>query len=161
MRRLESFRTEKNSLCHWKDFRRPSTVYTNHLIMHAANWCPSLALKRRIIRLSGMRIGKDVSIAPNFHFDFFYPELVEIGDNTIIGYGTTIIAHEFLVSEMRKGTVRIGKSVMIGANSTILAGVNIGDNSVISAMTLVNMDVPAGSFCCGNPMKIRRRRSAR
>lgn len=27
-------------------------------------------------------------------FDIFFPELIEIGDNTIIGYNSTILAHE-------------------------------------------------------------------
>lgn len=161
MRKLETFKTSQNSLSQWKLFARPSKVYMTHLLMHAVNWCPSLGLKRAILRMTGMKIGKNVSIAPSFHFDFMFPELVEIGDNSIIGYGTIIVAHEFLVDSLRKGRVIIGKNVMIGANSTILAGVSVADNCIISAMTLVNKHVPAGSFCHGNPMRIRRRKSYR
>ena len=39
--------------------------------------------------------------------------------------------------------------MIIGANSTVLAGVNIGDGAVVSAMSLVNKDVPAGAFVGG------------
>ena len=86
-------------------------------------------------------------------FDIFYPELIEIGDNSIVGYNTTILAHEFLVNELRTGKVRIGKNVLVGANTTILAGVEIGDGSTISAATLVDQDIPPNSFAKGNPMK--------
>ena len=43
---------------------------------------------------------------------------------------------------------------MIGANSTILPGVKIGDGAIVSAATLVHKDVPAGAMAGGNPMRI-------
>lgn len=50
--------------------------------------------------------------------------------------------------------VYIGDEVLIGANSTILPGVTIGDGAIVSAGTLVHKDVPAGSFVGGNPMRM-------
>ena len=44
--------------------------------------------------------------------------------------------------------------VMIGANTTILPGVTIGDGAIVSASTLVYRDVPAGAFVGGNPMVV-------
>src|SRR5699024_723563 len=75
-------------------------------------------------------------------------------DNTIIGYNTTILAHEYLIEEYRLGEVRIGSNVLIGANTTILPGVTIGDGAIVSAAALINKDVPAGAFVGGNPAKV-------
>ncbi|WP_382549483.1 acyltransferase, partial [Streptomyces sp. NPDC057131] len=61
---------------------------------------------------------------------------------------------EYLIEEYRLGEVIIGDEVMIGANTTILPGVEIGSHAVVSAGTLVHKDVPAGSFVGGNPMQI-------
>ena len=44
-------------------------------------------------------------------------------------------------------------NVLIGSNTTILPGVVIGDNSKISAMSLVNKDVEANSFYGGIPIR--------
>ena len=77
-----------------------------------------------------------------------------VGDNSIIGYNTTILAHEYLIDEYRIGDVVIGKNVLIGANTTILPGVKIGDGAIVSAATLVNRDIPPGVFAGGNPVKI-------
>lgn len=101
-----------------------------------------------------MKIGKDASIGLAAMFDIFYPERIEIGENTIIGYNVTVLAHEFLLEELRVGGVKIGKNVMVGANSTILAGVEIGDNCTVSAATLVDRDIPPGSYARGNPMEV-------
>ena len=86
-------------------------------------------------------------------FDIFFPEMVEIDDNSILGYNSTILCHEYLVNEWRKGKVKIGKNVMIGANVTVLPGVIIEDGAVVSACSLVNMDVPENSVVGGVPIK--------
>ncbi len=100
-----------------------------------------------------MKIGQHTAIALMVMPDTMFPELITIGNNSIIGYNTTLLAHEYLIHEYRLGEIKIGNNVMIGANSTILPGVTIGDNAVISACTLVNKDVPAGAFVGGNPMQ--------
>jgi len=83
-----------------------------------------------------------------------FPEKITVGDNSIIGYNTTLLAHEYLIREYRLGEIIIGNEVMIGANTTILPGVTIGDGAIVSAGTLVHKDVPDGAFVGGNPMRI-------
>lgn len=101
-----------------------------------------------------MEIGEQTSFALMVMLDVMYPEKISVGKNTVIGYNTTILAHEYLIKEYRLGEVRIGNEVMIGANTTILPGIEIGDGAIVSAGTLVHKDVPAGTFVGGNPMRI-------
>lgn len=83
-----------------------------------------------------------------------FPEKITVGENSIVGYNTTFLAHEYLIREYRLGEIIIGNEVMIGANTTILPGVKIGDGAIISAGTLVHRDVPSGAFVGGNPMRV-------
>jgi len=101
-----------------------------------------------------MKVGEYVAFAFKVTPDLMFPELISVGSNSIIGYNTTILAHEYLINEYRLGEVIIGNNVLIGANTTILPGVTIGDGAKVSAATLVNKDVPAGAFVGGNPMVI-------
>ncbi len=154
MRKLQSRSfPEKNSMAYWWKVKNPIKTVFNFLLIYKAKYMPSMAIKRFLYRLAGAKIGNEVSVGLAVVFDIFYPELIEIGDNTVIGYNTTIIAHEFLVKELKTGKVKIGKNVMIGANSTVLAGVTIGDDATISACSLVNSDVPPGAFYGGIPAK--------
>jgi heptaprenylglycerol acetyltransferase len=116
-------------------------VIYNNILMRLARISPSLSLKLWLYRMMGIRVGSNVSIALEVTMDVFFPQLIEIGDNTIIGYNTTILCHEFLIKEYVTGPVVIGRDVMVGANTTILPGVTIANGSVVSAHSLVNSDV--------------------
>src|SRR5690625_7901600 len=91
-----------------------------------------------------MKVGNQTAFALMVMPDIMFPEKIHFGNNSIIGYNTIILAHEYLIKEYRIGDVHIGNNVLIGVNSTILTGVSIVDNDVVFASSLVNKDVPAG-----------------
>lgn len=137
----------------WWKIRNPLRTMFNFLLIYIARFLPSLALKRFLYRTCGAKIGEGAAFAPGSVIDFFWPELITVGEDALIGYNTVILAHELLQNEYRTGEVEIGKSTMIGANCTILPGVKIGDNASVSAMSLVNKDIPAGQRWGGVPAK--------
>jgi serine acetyltransferase len=53
-----------------------------------------------------------------------------------------------------KGDIVIENDVWIGAKSTIMSGVKIGNGAVIGATTTVTKDVPPYAIVVGNPGKI-------
>jgi acetyltransferase-like isoleucine patch superfamily enzyme len=130
-------------------------VVKNFIVIQIARYTPFLSVKNWLYRtFLRMEIGEKTSFALMVMLDVMFPEKIKVGRNTVIGYNTTILAHEYLVDEYRLGEVIIGDEVMIGANTTILPGVVIGDRAIVSAGTLVHKDVPQGAFVGGNPMRI-------
>ncbi|MFK4393133.1 acetyltransferase [Bacillus sp. AFS026049] len=156
MRRTSRYPVEgANSLWHvfktvpfWK-------VVKNFVVIQIARYTPFLGMKNWLYRtFLHMKVGKHTSFALMVMPDVMFPEKISVGINTVIGYNTTILAHEYLIHEYRLGEVVIGDEVLIGANSTILPGLSIGNGAIVSAGTLVHKDVPEGAFVGGNPMKI-------
>ncbi|MCY7751366.1 MULTISPECIES: acyltransferase [Bacillus] len=130
-------------------------VVKNFIVIQIARYTPFIGMKNWLYRtFLRMKVGNQTSFALMVMPDIMFPEKISVGTNTIIGYNTTILAHEYLIHEYRIGKVLIGDEVMIGANTTILPGVEIGDGAIVSAGTLVHKDVPAGAFVGGNPMRI-------
>ncbi|MEM1490895.1 acyltransferase [Bacillus velezensis] len=130
-------------------------VMKNFIIIQIARYTPFLSVKNWLYRtFLKMNVGKQTSFALMVMPDIMFPEKITVGKNSIIGYNTTILAHEYLIHEYRTGFVTIGDEVMIGANTTILPGVTIGSGAVVSAGTLVHKDVQAGAFVGGNPMQV-------
>ncbi|HLS67632.1 MAG TPA: acyltransferase [Pseudogracilibacillus sp.] len=156
MRKTKRFKVENtNSL--WQIYRTVSffKVVKNFIIIQIARYTPFLRWKNWLYRtFLRMKVGKQTAFALMVMPDIMFPEKIIVGNNTVIGYNTTILAHEYLIDEYRIGEVKIGDNVLIGANSTILPGVTIGNNAVVSAATLVHKNVPEGAFVGGNPMQI-------
>ncbi|PQZ56724.1 MULTISPECIES: DapH/DapD/GlmU-related protein [Bacillus] len=145
----------ENSL--WNVYKTVSfwKVMKNFIIIQIARYTPFLSVKNWLYRtFLRMEVGKKTSFALMVMPDIMFPEKITVGDNSIIGYNTTLLAHEYLIHEYRLGEIVIGNGVMIGANTTVLPGVTIGDGAIVSAGTLVHKDVPGGAFVGGNPMRI-------
>lgn len=142
-----------NSLWAWRRWVPLRRVARNFVVIYSCRYVAFLSWKNALYRTIGIRVGRKVSIGLGATLDVFFPQLISLGDNSIVGYNTVILAHEFLVRELRTGPVTIGKEVMIGANVTILPGVTIGDGATVSACSLVNGDVPPGAMVGGVPAR--------
>lgn len=157
-RNTERFPVEEaNSL--WQVYKTVPflKVLKNFMVIQVARYTPFLSMKNWLYRtFLHMKVGDEAAVALMVMMDVMFPEKISIGKNSVIGYNTTILAHEYLIKEYRLGEVLIGDNVMVGANTTVLPGVTIGDGAIVSAATLVHKDVPEGYFVGGNPMKVIR-----
>lgn len=95
---------------------------------------------------------------------------VTIGNNVRIGGNTVIYDTDFhsLVAEQRvkpdedrlnvkNAAVNIEDKVFIGAHTTILKGVTIGENSIVGACSVVTKSIPRNEIWGGNPAKFIRK----
>lgn len=146
-----------NALWYWRREVGFLKVVRNYVLMALARVSPSFRIKNFLYRRMGMTVGRHTSVGLEATMDVFFPEMITLGDDAVVGYNTTILCHEFLVEEYRIGPVVVGERASIGANVTILPGVTIGDGAIVSAHSLVNRDVPAGAFYGGVPARELRR----
>ena len=153
MRRLEIHACGGNSMRLWWRVKNPLRTAFNFILVYSARFLPSTRLKNFLYRTCGARIGRGATFGLGAMLDIFYPENISVGDGTLIGYNSLLLGHEFLQGQYRIGRVQIGSNAMIGANCTILPGVKIGDGASVSAMSLVNRDIPAGQKWGGVPAK--------
>ncbi len=85
----------------------------------------------------GMKIGKDTLITTTRIMDC---DMIEIGDNCVIGGGAALSAH---TGEKGRGVlkpVRLGNRVTIGADTMVLPGAVIEDNVIVGSNSLVPKD---------------------
>ena len=137
----------------WTGHRSVVRTMWNYALMALARVSPSFRLKNALYRAIGARVGERVAVGMEVTFDVMFPELIEIHDDVTIGYDSTLLCHEYLRHEHRVGKIVIERDVTVGANTTILPGVRIGAGATVSAMSLVNKDVPPGEFWGGVPAR--------
>jgi len=112
------------------------------------------------LKLSGVKIGKNTMISLRAKIDVRRGKVI-IGNNCTITYGCIILSHDHAAallhpSEKSEGKTIINDDVFIGVNSIILPKVNIGQNSIIGAGSIVSHDIPPNVVAMGNPARIIR-----
>lgn len=142
-----------NSLRQWPEAKSPWVVARNYAAIVMARHSPSLRAKNWLYRRLGMKVEPGVTWALESTPDVFFPELITIQENAIVGYDATILCHEFLQDEYRTGPVTIGSEAMIGAGAVVLPGIEIGSGAQVAANSVVSADVPPGATVAGVPAR--------
>ncbi len=145
-----------------------SITIGNNLVICSKDFSNPLGLNHKtIIRTidenSKIKIGNDVGISGA---SICASNDIYIGDNVMLGANVQISDTDFHAikplnrrhnrnkEDVQTKSIMIENNVWIGANSIILKGVKIGENSIIGAGSIVTNNVPANSIAAGNPAKI-------
>ena len=120
----------------------------------------------------GARIGENCNIGKGVYIDFgviigssvkiqnnvSVYHGVEIEDDVFVGPGATFTNDKhpraWLWDEGRLCRTHVGKGSSIGANSTIVCGIKLGEYCMIGAGSVVTKDVPPHALILGNPGRI-------
>ncbi len=108
----------------------------------------------------GATIGKNCKISSHT----FICEGVHIEDNVFVGHGVMFTNDLFPRATNPDGSQQtdadwklvetfVKKGASIGSNATILAGITIGENSLVGAGAVVTKDVAANSIVAGSPAR--------
>jgi acetyltransferase-like isoleucine patch superfamily enzyme len=111
----------------------------------------------------GARVGRRVKVSSHT----FICEGVQIEDNVFVGHSVTFINDRYPRAVAADGELQTGedwtvvptivrKGASIGSGSTILCGVEIGENAIVGAGSVVTKNVPPGTIVAGNPARVLR-----
>ncbi len=140
-----------NSLAYWTEAKSPIRLAKNYILVWLARIAPSLRARRWLLRRLGVTVGSGVAWGLEATPDVFWPELITIEADAIVGYDATLLCHEFLQDEYRTGEVVVGERAMIGAGAIVLPGVEIGADASVAANSLVTRDVEPATTVAGVP----------
>ena len=113
----------------------------------------------RLYRLNlkyGFEISNEAKIGAGFMIG--HRGAIVINPNSILGKNVNVTTGVLIGQQNRgskKGSPIIGNNVWIGANSSIVGKVNIGNNVLIAPGSFINFDVPDNSIVVGNPGVIK------
>lgn len=152
-------------------------LYVANHISHILPDTRCFGFKRFLYRCSGVKVGKNVRICSSA--TILGSSQLRIGENTWIGHDVLIIAsadvvignnvniaprvfigtgtHEIdltgisIAGQGKSLPITIGDGSWICANSSVMAGVSVGNHSVIAAGAVVLQDVPDYELWAGVP----------
>ena len=110
-----------------------------------------------------LNIGSDVIVATGCCISS-HKKGLEIGDDSMIGPNTSIIANNYNYDKLdvpiqQQGTVckhgiKIANNVWIGAGCCILDGADIGTGVIVAPNSVVSSKIPKNTIVMGNPAKV-------
>jgi acetyltransferase-like isoleucine patch superfamily enzyme len=109
-----------------------------------------------------LRVGNDCYFGRELFLDL--QDVIEIEDNVTVSHRVMILTHTDAgdspladaAIKRSQGPVTIRRGAYIGANVTILQGVEVGECSIVGAGAVVTRSVPAGAVVVGVPAQPRR-----
>ena len=108
-----------------------------------------------VLIIGNVKVGKNTWIGPNVVLDGSGG--LEIGDYVSISAGVQIYTHHTVAwsnslgnRDIQRTPTKIGNGVYIGPNSIIQMGCEVGDQSIIGALSFVNKNIPAKSKWISN-----------
>ena len=116
--------------------------------------CVFNATRMMLYRLCGFKIGGGkTTIGMKCYFDDLCVKEMLVEKDVTISYGVYFASHGKHQSH-HKTTIR--KGAYIGTRATIIAteDIEIGENAIVGAMTLVNCSIPPNSTAVGVPCRI-------
>lgn len=142
------------SLWYWRHHAGFLRTSLRYFVIVLGRVMPSFRVKNWLYRtLLRADVHKHAAVGLEVTFDIFYPHLITVGEDAVVGYNTTILCHEYMADKYRVGPVVIERRATIGANTTLLPGVIVGEGATVSAMSLVNRDIPPGEMWGGVPVR--------
>lgn len=120
--------SEKNSV-NWRNLNLPWRKRMKNLLLTALiMFLKGTPGKVRLIRRLGCHVGKDTEIMMGVWLDHFRPELIWIGDRTLLGAFSKLSVHAYEgIGKFRYGVIRIGSDCLL-ASGTTMGPINIEDN---------------------------------
>lgn len=144
----------RSSLWYWRHHAGFLRTAFRYAVIVLARFTPSFRMKNWMYRaLLRAQVHPRAAVGLEVTFDVFFPHLITIDEDAIVGYRTTILCHEYMADRYRIGPVVIQRRATIGANCTLLPGVIVGEGATVSAMSLVNRDIPPGELWGGVPVR--------
>ncbi len=122
---------------------------------HSMVWLRTFYLRK----VFGMQLHPSVRISFKSHVDKTNPKGVIIGEDTVVAFNVTILAHDWATERYgAANTIKttIGKRCFVGCGAIIMPGVTIGDEVVVASGSVVTKDVPPHSLVGGNPARVLR-----
>lgn len=140
-----------------------------------------LSYKKRIavLKKAGVMLERGTTVISPFYFEhgkvelhenvlinsgctFLDNEKITIMKNSMIGPNVIILTVSHYVNPKHRhegnitAPITIGENVWLGAGCVICPGVNIGNNCVIAANSVVTSDVPGNTLYAGSPAILKK-----
>ena len=142
----------------WWRARNVIRIFYNGAIIELTRLLSHSFFKTLLLRLVGVKIGKDVHIGKGVVFDHIYCDSITVEDNVYIDDHSYIDGHEYTITQTVFGKTVIKKGAHLKHHSFARTGTTIGENSVLEPWSMAQRIIPDNEVWSGIPATFKKKK---
>ncbi|NQU99093.1 hypothetical protein HQ533_06560 [Candidatus Woesearchaeota archaeon] len=140
----------------WWRARNFFRIWYNGIIIETTKLLPHCFLKTILLKMTGMKIGKNCKIGKGVVFDHIFCDTIELEDNVTIEDNCYLDGHEYTITQTVFGKTLLKKGSHMKHDSFARIGTTIGENTIIESHSMVQREIPPNVVWGGMPAKFVR-----
>lgn len=142
----------------WWKARNIFVIWYHGVIIEFTTMLPHSFFKTWLLRLAGVKIGKNCRIGKGVIFDHLFGDNITLEDNVRIDDHVYLDGHEYTITQTIFGKTLVKKGVHIKKNSFVRTGTTIGENTIIERGGMAQRFIPPNEVWGGMPAKFIKKR---
>ncbi len=142
----------------WWRARAFLRIWYNGIIIEITRMLPHSWFKILLLRMAGVKIGKNCYIGKGTVFDHIYCDLVRLDDDVRIEEDCYFDGHEYTITQTIFGKIHIKTGVHFKKHSAARVGTTIGENTTIEPDSFAQREIPPNEVWGGIPAKFIRKK---
>jgi acetyltransferase-like isoleucine patch superfamily enzyme len=142
----------------WWRARNVLRIFYNGIIIEITRLLPHCFLKTLLLKMVGVKLGKNCKIGKGVVFDHIYCDTITLEDDVVIDNDVYFDGHEYTITQTVFGKTLVKKGAHIKHHSFARIGTTIGENSVIESYSVAQREIPSDEVWGGVPAKFIRKK---
>lgn len=137
----------------WHKARNVFRIFYNGIIIEITRLLPHCFFKTFLLKMAGVKIGKNVKIGKGCVFDHLFCDSITLEDNVTLENNVYIDGHSYTITQTIFGKTLVKKGAYLKKNSFVATGTTIGENSVLEENSTAERVIPDNEKWGGMPAK--------
>lgn len=137
----------------WWRARNVVRIFYNGPIIELARMLPHCWPKKVLLKMVGVKFGKNVYIGKGVVFDHIYCDTITLEDNVKVDDHCYFDGHEYTIAQTIFGRILIKKGVHLKHHVFVRTGCTIGENTTIEPWSMCQREIPANEVWGGMPAR--------
>lgn len=142
----------------WWRARNIFRIWYNGVIIELTRLLPHSFFKTFLLRMAGVKIGKNVRIGKGCVFDHIYCDTITLEDGVVMDDYCYIDGHEYTITQTVFGKTLLKKGAHLKHHAYVRTAATIGENTTIESYSMAQRDIPANEVWEGVPAKFKRKK---
>ena len=142
----------------WWRARNVFRIWWNGILVELTVMMPHSFLKTLLLRMVGIKIGKNCKIAKGVVFDHLYGDNITLEDDVTIEENVYLDGHEYTITQTVFGKTLLKQGVVLKKNSYVRVGTTIGEKTIIEENSWAQKEIPPNQVWGGRPAEFLRNR---